>query len=329
MTTNLLSPSPCRLRGAELCDLVIGQLLWLRDPRQTPVEIIGLEMQTATLILRILDFEDAGQSWALPFWDIRKFVVEIEAPRLSPSDVALMEARVAVLNRRTEIPVVASERERSVRRIATFETELVDWLGRESIALPGVAPDSFEEGQTLPLLAGALQGWMEHCAVAGLEQAFVQDFVSNPHAGETVKAHRMVLAELGLCPYDGETLRNEQFLTGVGNSEQRAIHILARLAFVRVCFRNMGLVRLPLYRVIYAEKALEAPRNTGFVSTTFSRAVADRFFRAGKTKGHAAMLWHRVEVDRVFMTCLETSRLSQNYNEAEAIVIFDPGAHPF
>ena len=66
-----------------------------------------------------------------------------------------------------------------------------------------------------------------------IEDAFAAQYVSNPHSGEFVKGHRIVLAEMGLAEYRDRVLRDERTLAGVWSKAARAEHIIARLAFVQ------------------------------------------------------------------------------------------------
>jgi hypothetical protein len=162
-----------------------------------------------------------------------------------------------------------------------------------------------------------------------LDKNFVQQFASNPNAGETVKGHRIVLAEMGLCPYDGPIVRDPKTFEGEWSKARRSEHILTRLAFMHAVFERFQLKAIPLFRTVYSRSTLNAPRNTGFVSSTFSQDVALSLFRSGQNTNMAAMYWQEVPVERVFMSYFETATLSEKYQEAEAVLLFDPNNRVF
>jgi hypothetical protein len=66
-----------------------------------------------------------------------------------------------------------------------------------------------------------------------LDRQFSAAMVTNPHAGELVKGHAIVLAELGLCPFSRTVVRDPQLFSGAWRRERRGEHIIARMAAFR------------------------------------------------------------------------------------------------
>jgi hypothetical protein len=154
-----------------------------------------------------------------------------------------------------------------------------------------------------------------------MEQAFAERYVSNPGAGELVKGHRIVLAELGLAPYVGKIVRDPGLFAGSWSRERRAEHILARLAFVPELFRAAGHETVTLWRGMSTEQPLEPLPPQSFVSATFSREVAKSHF-AGTERSVASALYRNVvPVERLFMTYVETEAMNLQFLEAEAVLI--------
>ena len=154
--------------------------------------------------------------------------------------------------------------------------------------------------------AGALAE--AEAAVREANLAFARQFASNPYSGEMVKGHRIVLAELGLVPFQGTIVRDPELFAGAWSRERRAEHIVRRLALVRSLYREP----VRLYRGVHGTPG--PPRNWGFVSATFDPEIA---------KSNGEVLEQVVPVERLFMTWRETPQLNERFRESEAILLFD------
>jgi hypothetical protein len=141
-----------------------------------------------------------------------------------------------------------------------------------------------------------------------------------------VKAHRVVLAELGLASFAGKVLRDPGSLDGAWKRERRTRHVVARLGFLRALFAGQGLDSVPLFRGIGLHGPFEKRRGHSFVSATFHRPVAEAHFQDGAT---ALFLADRIGVERLFMTHLETAAMNRQFREAEAVLLEDPDAALF
>ena len=153
--------------------------------------------------------------------------------------------------------------------------------------------------------------------------------MSNPRSRELVKGHAIVLAELGLCPYHDRVVRDAHLFTEPWTKEQRAEHITTRLAFIHELWASWGSQTVTLYRGAAVDGPLPPRSPTSFVSATFSSDVASAHFEGGPTTQTAALWRQQVPISRLFMTFLETSAMSERFNEAEAILIGDPANRAF
>ncbi|MBO9472755.1 hypothetical protein J7413_04310 [Shimia sp. R10_1] len=298
----------------------------MRDPRRTPVRVTALREDIASFCVKVLCYEDTGAQWTFPLWQIDNFLCAPATPKLHDNHVAALQTASARLNKPLSILLDPSKRRTTERHLQALTKEARSQLVQKS-QIPKM-PLSFKEYSAFKTPA-VLTDWLSQHDAISLEEDFATRYVSNPHAGETIKAHRLALAELGLCPYEGRVLRDTSELGGDKALPHRMRHILVRLAFLRAAFALLGHSHVTLHRAIYSDSPLTAPRNAGFVSATFSHSVAQRFLNDGATKAHRALLTQQVPVHRLFMTHLETSQMRAPYDEAEALLLCDPAAHIF
>jgi hypothetical protein len=169
---------------------------------------------------------------------------------------------------------------------------------------------------------------IEHCLYE-LEDGFTSSFVTNPRAGEIVKGHAIVLAELGICDYHGKAPRDPDLFTGPWSRARRTDHLLWRLAFTQALRQSLGRRELTLYRAAATDGAFSPQRPPTLVSATFSNEVAEAHFQGGPTT-RVAVLWRqRVPIERALMTFLETQAMNQRFHEAEAVLLADPSNAAF
>jgi len=91
----------------------------------------------------------------------------------------------------------------------------------------------------------------------------------------------------------------------------------------------LGVREVTLYRAAATDGPLPAARPSSLVSATFSRRVADDHFDGGPST-RTAVLWRQaVPFDRVLMTFLETRAMNERFEEAEAVLLADPGNRAF
>ncbi len=320
------SPPPENAQPAHFSKLHVGALLWMRDPRRTPVRVLSVSEGTASFTVEVRAFEDIGAQWTFPLWQSDKFLCAQDTPAQSAAIIAARQSACDRFDQPLQVPVDQESRVASLSKLNTLTKQARNWLHDTGHHAAHDQPfDSFSAFQE----PTALTNWLTMHEVANLETNFATHYVSNPHAGETIKAHRLALAALGLCPFEGRILRDTSELSGPKSLVHRQRHILARLAFLRAAFDQLGQTHLPLYRVIYSDEPLTPPRINGFVSTTLSRAVALRFLNDGQSKRHAALYWQNVPVTRLFMSYLETPQMRGRYEEHEALLLWDKNTRLF
>jgi hypothetical protein len=138
-----------------------------------------------------------------------------------------------------------------------------------------------------------------------------------------VKGHQIVLAELGLVPFEGRQVRDPELFGGAWGKERRADHILHRLSFVRELFERLGHPSLVLYRGFSCQGQPTPRVNKSFISATFSVDVAMSHFNNKDQASTGTLLRQSVPVERLFMSFLETAQMNQTYREAEAVLLHD------
>lgn len=111
-----------------------------------------------------------------------------------------------------------------------------------------------------------------------LERDLLKPLVSKPRSGEMVKGHSIVLAELGLCGFEGQVVRDPHLFDGPRSKEARTEHILWRMALTQEIWSHAG--GPTVYRVVSSDTAI-APVSPCLVSATFSSAVAESHLGAG------------------------------------------------
>jgi hypothetical protein len=305
--------------------LVAGNSARLKDARGTPAKIVDVRPATGVFVVEIQDFEDKGAKWEESLENVRNYQFVKTSPVASDEEVAELEAAVAQFDRPLSIKCDSARRTETVTRLVEERRAVGAWLSQNSrfLAERRTLPP-VETRQGAPQLCEDLRKFMNSRGLWEMEDAFARQYVSYPHSGELVKGHRIVLAEMGLVPYDGKVIRNPDLFDGFWSKEQRARHILARLAFVHEVFARLGISRLILYRGISRNGRLIRHQNHTFVSSTFSREVAEAHFD-GRPQGTGVLYRQNVSVQRVFMTYFETVQMNRQYKEAEAILLFDNG----
>jgi hypothetical protein len=304
--------------------LVPGNRARLLDARRTPVTVQSLNDRDGMFAVVVGAFEDAGARWELPLEDVSGFQFELGSPLLQPDQRVELERLVAHFEGTTEIPVTAEALARTARELRVERSRVGQRLAAWSELRELDLAASAAERAGSPAAIEALESLMEERELGSLERAFAGAYVSNPHAGEMVKGHAIVLAEMGLCRYSGRIARNRELFAGDGTRERRRAHVLLRLAFLGELLALLGRASVELYRGLDSERALEPSRGASLVGATFSREVAMSHFEGGPTTTVAMLLRQQVPASRLFMTFLETRAMSGRYREAEAVLIGDP-----
>lgn len=312
----------------DLRHLVVGNRGRLLDARRTPITITATLPEKGAFELEVDAFEDAGARWELSLEDVWRFQFA-SAGAVAPADaMAELEGAAARFDRELAIDCDPDARAETVRRIAEERSTVRARLARG----PGYRIDlarHIDERDGDPDLFDLLDEVMAARDVAELEHHLGAAFVSNPRSGEHVKGHAVVLAELRLCPYRGKIVRDPDLFEGVWSRARRADHIVARLAVIQELWSSWGRETATLYRGAAVDGPLPERAPSSFVSATLSREVAAAHFEGGPSTRTAVLWRQQVPVARLFMTFLETRELNHRFNEAEALLIADPGNRAF
>ena len=313
-----------------LAHLLAGNRARLLDARRTPVTVVDVDSARGSFSVLIEAFEDRGARWELGLEELARFQFPRDAPVATPDAVADLRRANMRFVRELAIDADPGARATTLEAIgAEEEIARVFLLGAG--VLRGLDPlnNYIERRRGEPQLGTVLESHLAQRGLLELDQAFAQTFVSNPHSGELVKGHAMVLADLGLCPYRGQLLRDPEALRAPWSYSARRLHIITRLAFMRALAAAWGLPVVELYRATAADRPLEPRRGASFVSATFSGQVAEAHFQGGPSTVAAAIWRQRIPVGRLFMTFLETAALNERFLEAEAVLIGDPDSPAF
>lgn len=301
--------------------LVPGSRGRLRDPRRTPLRVTRVLPQIGSFEVEIEAFEDRGARWQLPLTEITRLQFPLAAARAAPGTLAELRSSVARFDRPLTVAADAAERGRTLRTIEAEARALRHGLLN---GLPPIRVDGhIERREGHPVALARLRQLLVERDLTDVDDAFARSFVSNPHAGEMVKGHAIVLAELGLCPYRGTVVRDPATFETPWTRRRRAEHLIVRIAFARALWSALGQDELTLYRGGASDVPLPARPAASFVSATFSEAVAREHYAGGPTTRAAFLARQRVAVARLLMTFLETAAFNERYHEAEAVLIGD------
>jgi hypothetical protein len=302
----------------ELALLVPGNRGRMLDGRRTPIAVRGLDPGTGTWELEVLAFEDAGARWVVELEQVDHFQFDRGASRLDGPTEANLRAALERFDRPLRIAVDRTARRRTLRRLVDEERAAGATLPSGGLVVDLGSRTGDRASQDW------LEGYLGERGVGDVEAAFAERFVSNPSSGELVKGHRIVLAGLGLAPYEGKIVRDPRTFEGPWSEARRAEHVLARLGAVRALFRSAGYDTVRLWRGISSEDELRRHPARTFVSTTFDRAVAESLFAGGPAARVAALYRQDVPIERLFMTYVETAAMNRQFHEAEAVLLAEP-----
>ena len=313
----------------ELAWLVAGNRGRMLDSRRTPIAITEVAPERGEFELEISAFEDRGARWRLPLEEVERFQFGPDAARADDAVLAGLSDAVALFNQPLAITAGAGARAETLRRVAAERERVREWLSAHG---PGEPPDlalCVARRRGDGGLYALVEEYLSDRAVAELDRAFAESFVSNPASGELVKGHAIVLAELGLCPYRGKVVRDPDLFAEPWSKDSRATHLLIRLALARELWSSWGSDAVTLYRGAAVDRELRSDRQASFISATFSKIVAEDHFAGGPATQTAVIWRQKVPVARLLMTFVETAALNGRFKEAEALLIGDPENRAF
>jgi hypothetical protein len=322
-------PAPDTEYMAGVLDLLVvsnhGRLL---DARRTPVRVTAVSPDTGAFEVEILAFEDAGAKWELGLEEITRLQFHRDGTLAAPGDAE----QLAQARQRFDVEMVietdAAASARTADAIATERRRVREALAGAG-ALHEVDLDThIRTREAHPESTALIHELLVERELADLDERFADTFVSNPRSGELVKGHAIVLAELGVCRYQGRSVRDPRVFE-TWPKDARAGHIIFRLALMRELYSALGAGALTLFRAASHEGPIPSPPQRSFVSATFSREVAEDHF-AGGARTTSAVIWRQQStVERLFMSFLETAALSQRFKEAEAVLVAGSGQELF
>jgi hypothetical protein len=294
------------------------------DPRRTPIRIVGVTPEIGMFELEVTAFEDSGACWILPLEDVGGFQFEKGSTRLDERVVAVFEEAISRFSEGLLIDVDQDALVETERRLGDENEKSTEWLAEHSEFLRSLDGLDFEAPAGPTLLRCELIDYLEFRGLADIEHSLTETWVSNPRSGEFVKAHQVVMARMGLAPYDGLILRDPRSLKGPWSQLRREQHILARLGFIRSVFRQFDIHTVVLYRGLTFEQAPAEHRRPTLISATFRRSVAEAWLDSDPMRYAAVLIRQPAPVDRLFMTYLETEAMNSKYREAEAVLLPEP-----
>jgi hypothetical protein len=308
--------------------LVPGNTGRMMDHRRTPVSVVAVRPETGTFVVRIEKFEDTGALWEIEFENVAHCQFARGSRRAAGEALTAIGEAARRFDRTLSVPQNAEALSGTRARREAEGADAARWLDTRSAFFAGgnALPDpASREGH--PLLFRDLREYLTGRGLWDIEEPFARQFVSNPHSGERIKGHRIVLAELGLVAYEGKIVRDPGTFAGGWTRARRADHILARMGFVHAFLAKAGHPRVLVYRGYSTGDPLVPPRNDTFVSASFSEAVAQSHYASAPPGANRVLVCQSVPVERVFMTYLETEPMNHPFREAEAVLLFD-GTNP-
>lgn len=309
--------------SGELRHLVVGNRGRLLDARRTPIIVVDVTPERGSFVVRVEAFEDTGARWELGLEEIERFQFARDATPATDAALAELQHSAARFDRDLSIECDQAAREDSLLRLQQRCHDATAWLAARTSELKVDVAEHIRRRDGHPRVYALLDDFLTEHDLLRLEHGFTESFVTNPRAGEIVKGHAIVLAELGLCDYRGKAPRDPDLFAGPWSRPRRGDHLLWRLAFTHALWRGLDRRELTLYRAAATDGAFQPLRPATLISATFSREVADSHFEGGPAT-RVAVLWRqRVPVERVLMTFLETQAMNQRFHEAEAVLLAD------
>jgi hypothetical protein len=313
----------------DLRHLVVGNRGRLLDARRTPVTVVDVSTDRGSFVVRVDAFEDRGARWDLGFEEIHRFQFERAAVQASDEALVALQRSATRFDHDLIIECENEMRDNARRDLRERREHVRAWLAQRTHRLNVDIAQQIAKRHGDPACYALLDAFVGEHLLDDLERAFTASFVTNPRAGEVIKGHAIVLAELGLAPYSGKAPRDPDLFAGTWSRERRAEHLLWRLAFTQELFAALGASTVTLYRAAATDGALLPRLRNSLISTTFSREVAEAHFEGGSTT-RAAILWRqKMPTERMLMSFLETKAMNERFHEAEAILLADPANNVF
>jgi hypothetical protein len=246
------APPDADFAPGELRWLVPGNRGRLMDGRRTPIRVTAIDLDHGWFGVEILAFEDTGARWLVPLEEVVRYQFEPDGENARAAQIAAMAAAIRRFDVPAEIIADPAAGRRSRDRIARHRAAADEWLTSQGVPAR-IDPEPFiQSRQGSPDAPAWLAGYLTATGsgLAALDEQLAAAYVSNPNSGDLIRAHLIVLAELGLSDYRGKSLRDEAALAGRLNRAARTGHIVARAGFVQALWARADRPGLMLYRGI-------------------------------------------------------------------------------
>jgi hypothetical protein len=221
------------------------------------------------------------------------------------------------------IPARKMDRTKTEKQINRIEKKASAWIKSQSAFYKSGATLDFSKRQGPPMAASDMLRFMESCDLKEMEVRTATNFVSNPESGEWVKGMKIILAEMGLCPFRGKAIRTDDIFKGRGTRARRRRYLIHWFAFLRALYRSVGIERVSVFRGASMEGDWKPKEARTFTSWSFNRAVAESFCKKG-LKGefpHGYLIRRTFPIEKLLMTYIETAAMNDKFKEAEALVL--------
>lgn len=318
------APDSAFLPG-ELRFLVVGNQARLLDTRRTPVHVTQVLPSSGFFEVQIDAFEDVGARWLIPVEEVTSYQFGFGCATAGAATELELSAAIARFDVTVTVAAGDAARRHTASRLEAEVSRAAEWL--TSVG----APERFDPVPFVddgwPAATAWFDRYLSQRDLALVEERFASAYVSNPWAGDLVLGHLTVLAELGLGTLTARAIRDPNCFSGQWTRERRADHILARIGFVRALWARAD-GDIMLYRGVATQAGAAGRRRRGqspLVSASFSRRVAESHFSSSNAVA-GALYRQRLQLERLFMTFLETAAMNGIYREAEALLLSDGGA---
>jgi hypothetical protein len=304
---------------------VPGNKLRLLDNRRTPGIIKHILHNSAMFQWEITDFEDKGRCWEIPIEDVNNYQFAKDSDLLDGNEVEIIKNKVKDLDQKLIIKAKVQDFKKTQLKIEGLKVSICNWLNTNSVFFRKRNTLDFNSNTGSKYLALDLVNYMKTQHLDLIEKRTADIIVMNPFSGEWMKGMNIVFAEMGVADYRYKIPRTKDIFNGIGSKNLRKKYILHRLAFISAYYELLGISEIVLFRGMSSTKEWKPVRPRSLVSFSFNEKVAKSFANIGKPDAskHSYFLKRTMNVNKVFMSYLETGAMNRQYKEAEALVFYD------
>lgn len=304
--------------------LVEGNVCRFLDGRRTTGFIEKCFFDEGMFRWRITNYEDKCKYWDLPAEESKRFQFEKGSKKMSKEDLKWFEDSLKKYQKFLNIAGSIRERDETEEEINKTKDKAIQWLEKQSLFFKNTNKIDFSSCEGSTLLAQDLKNYMKSIGLYEEERKTAETMVLNPNSGEWIKGMNIVIAELGLVPYQDKVPRTNAIFEGIGNKKNRRRYIINRLAFIRAYFYLLNIFEVVLYKGMSNENQWRVVPRT-YLPCTFNLEVAEAFsdFRRNSKYKISYLVKMTIPVEKIFMTYFETEEMNRQYKEAEALVLYD------